>query len=325
MAIDALPSPPLRSDPLNFAQKAENFMNALPKFADQANALESSIIAATNTATSSTSLTLSTGSKSLTASTGKSFGVNSRVTFVSTSDQSKAMNGLVQDYNPSTGAMTFNAEYVIGSGSASDWFIYYSSPQTILTQQANVATLGANTFTGPQTLPGDATSNLHAVPKQQLDTGLSGKANLSGSSSQAFNVGTPTTSTHALNKEAFSASGAAPVFAARAWVLLDMTRDASGAVSSANTNRFIYASGGVSSVLRINSSSFEVNFSTPLTQNGYAPLGMTLHEPGVYAGLVAAQAISGTFPANKCLFSLHKSTDATAITPGLISVVFFGN
>lgn len=204
MAIDALPSPPLRSDPLNFAQKAENFMNALPKFADQANALESSIIAATNTATSTTSLSVSAGTKSLTASTGKSFGVNSRVTLVSTSDQTKAMNGLVQDYNSSTGAMTFNCEYFTGSGTASDWFIYYSSPQTILTQQANVATLGANTFTGPQTLPGNAATALEAVPKQQLDSGLATKADLAGSSSQVFSVGAAASGAHAVRLDQFS-------------------------------------------------------------------------------------------------------------------------
>jgi len=207
----------------------------------------------------------------------------------------------------------------------------------------NAATLGANTFTGAQTLPGNASAALHAVPKQQLDaavstinSALAGKADLAGSASQVFSVGPATTSGHAVQfgqintansapvKVALNAAGSAPVFAARAWVLLDMTRDASGSVSSANTNRFIYASGGVSSVLRVTSSSFEVNFSTPLTQNGYAPFGMTLHEPGVYAGLVCAQAIGGVFPAGKCFFSLHKSQDSGAITPGLVSVVFFG-
>lgn len=41
---------------------------------------------------------------------------------------------------------------------------------------SNAATLGANTFTGAQTLPGNASAALHAVPKQQLDAGLSASA-----------------------------------------------------------------------------------------------------------------------------------------------------
>jgi len=53
------------------------------------------------------------------------------------------------------------------------------SSVTIRQQFADVAgraTLGANTFAGAQTLPGNASSALHAVPKQQLDAGLSASA-----------------------------------------------------------------------------------------------------------------------------------------------------
>lgn len=70
-------------------------------------------------------------------------------------------------------------------------------------RSSEFATLGANTFTGPQTLPGNASSALHAVPKQQLDAdlaaGLATKANTAGSASQVFSVATATNSAHAVN------------------------------------------------------------------------------------------------------------------------------
>lgn len=40
MAITSLPTPPSRSDPENFAERADGFMAALPRFANEANALQ---------------------------------------------------------------------------------------------------------------------------------------------------------------------------------------------------------------------------------------------------------------------------------------------
>ncbi|EHK64773.1 hypothetical protein [Achromobacter arsenitoxydans] len=55
MAITSLPTPPSRSDPENFAERADAFMAALPRFADEANALQldvtASAVAADNDAT----------------------------------------------------------------------------------------------------------------------------------------------------------------------------------------------------------------------------------------------------------------------------------
>ena len=41
MTITALPTPPSRLDPLNFSQRADDFLGALPQFVTEANALES--------------------------------------------------------------------------------------------------------------------------------------------------------------------------------------------------------------------------------------------------------------------------------------------
>ncbi|MDF3850670.1 phage tail protein [Achromobacter denitrificans] len=43
MAITSLPAPPSRSDPENFAERADAFMAALPQFADQANTLQTEV------------------------------------------------------------------------------------------------------------------------------------------------------------------------------------------------------------------------------------------------------------------------------------------
>lgn len=43
MAITSLPTPPSRSDPENFAEKADVFMAALPRFADETNALQADV------------------------------------------------------------------------------------------------------------------------------------------------------------------------------------------------------------------------------------------------------------------------------------------
>jgi hypothetical protein len=150
---------------------------------------------------------------------------------------------------------------------------------------SNAATLGANTFTGAQTLPGNASSPLHAVPKQQLDsavsainTALAGKAALGGAAGQTFSVGAATAGAHAVRKDqieaevkaVINASGSAPIYGARAWVVFDGRRDSTGASSTANTPRFIYASGNVSSVDRIGTGHYGVNFTTAMPDTNYA-------------------------------------------------------
>lgn len=67
-------------------------------------------------------------------------------------------------------------------------------------------------------------------------------------------------------------TGTAPVFGVRAWVNFDGTRDTSGSVSTANTNRLIRASGNVSSVLRNSTGAFTINFTIPMEDSNYAAL-----------------------------------------------------
>jgi len=67
-----------------------------------------------------------------------------------------------------------------------------------------------------------------------------------------------------------TATGAAPSYGARAWVNFDGTRDTSGAVSTANTNRLIRAQGNVSSVLRNGPGDYSVVFTVPMPDVNYS-------------------------------------------------------
>jgi uncharacterized protein YjbI with pentapeptide repeats len=77
-------------------------------------------------------------------------------------------------------------------------------------------------------------------------------------------------------------TGSAPIYGVRAWVVFDMTRNAAGGTDSANTARYIYANGNVSSVVKNNTGDFTVNFTTvlPDTFYTYSGSGLDVDETG---------------------------------------------
>jgi hypothetical protein len=76
-------------------------------------------------------------------------------------------------------------------------------------------------------------------------------------------------------KKALNADNAPPIFACRAWVNFDGTRDTTGTVSTANTNRQIRASGNVSSVARNSVGDYTVVFTTAMPDANYATVTST--------------------------------------------------
>jgi hypothetical protein len=60
----------------------------------------------------------------------------------------------------------------VGSPGAGWVVMHYQRAASLIN---GAASLGANTFTGAQTLPGNAVNALHAVPKQQLDSALANR------------------------------------------------------------------------------------------------------------------------------------------------------
>jgi hypothetical protein len=75
-------------------------------------------------------------------------------------------------------------------------------------------------------------------------------------------------------------TGSAPIFGCRAWVNFDGTKNTSGTVIADNTNRFIRASGNVSSVLRNGAGDYTITFATALPITDYCVFGAGLEDNG---------------------------------------------
>jgi hypothetical protein len=105
-------------------------------------------------------------------------------------------------------------------------------------------------------------------------TNLSVPSNTGSGASGTWGIsitGNAATSTTAANATSLTNStGSAPVFGIRAWVAFDGSRDTSGTVSTANTDRLIRGSGNVSSVSRSARGVFTINFTTPLPNANYS-------------------------------------------------------
>ena len=139
MTISALPTPPTRSDPTNFASRADAFLAALPTFADEANALAVAMNLNATTDTSSTSITIGTGAKSFTVSAGKSFQAGMYLVIADTAAPStNSMWGQVTSYAGT--ALVINIISVLGSGTKTAWTISQSAPNAEFAYATNNAT-----------------------------------------------------------------------------------------------------------------------------------------------------------------------------------------
>lgn len=87
-----------------------------------------------------------------------------------------------------------------------------------------------------------------------------------------------------------------PQFQCRAWVTFDGTRDSTGAASTANTNRFIRASGNVTSVLRNALGDYTITFTTAMPDANYCVTGTCGqgNVSGTPAAVRPATAAAGT-------------------------------
>lgn len=151
---------PSRSDPVNFASRADTFLGELPAWGDAINVVagevntnastasasastattqagiattkanEAAVSAATainapgTTATSTTSNTIGTGSKTFTIQTGKAFVVGQWVTIADTAAPStNYMVGIITAHNSGTGSITANVSITLGGGTLNSWSI----------------------------------------------------------------------------------------------------------------------------------------------------------------------------------------------------------
>lgn len=164
--IRQLPVSPSRDRPSQFSTEMDELLAALPGFVDDCNALEGTLQLVATTGTSTTTLTVGNGSKSLVTQPGKAWIVGAVLYVVDPSAPGNIMQGQLTAYDTGTGDLTINVQTFTGSGSRSTWVIGLSGVNV------GAASTGANTFTGAQTLPGNAVNALEAVPLQQLDDRL---------------------------------------------------------------------------------------------------------------------------------------------------------
>ncbi len=131
MPLPTLPSPPTRADPSTFNDRADAFLAALPGFATACNALEQSLQLTSTVATSTTSLSVSTGAKTITTQTGKAWVVGAFLYIVAAASPSNYMVGQVSSYDSATGALGVSVSTANGGGTFASWVIGLSVPDNV--------------------------------------------------------------------------------------------------------------------------------------------------------------------------------------------------
>ncbi len=118
-----------------------------------------------------------------------------------------------------------------------------------------------------------------------------------------------------------TASGSAPSYACRAWVNFDGTRDTTGAVSTANTNRLIRASGNVTSVLRNSFGNYTITFTTAMTDANYC-FSSASNRVGTTSltgnNLISQNTLNATF-------ALEYGASFNANDASIVSIIIIGN
>lgn len=143
MAITALPTPPSRTDPTNFATRADAFMSALPQFVIDANATAQAMNLNSTNDTSASSVLIGTGAKTFTVSSSKSFQPGMWLVIASTAAPStNAVYGTITSYSGTT--LLLNIFSFMGSGTIAAWTISQSAPGAALASLGAAAS-GANT------------------------------------------------------------------------------------------------------------------------------------------------------------------------------------
>lgn len=107
-------------------------------------------------------------------------------------------------------------------------------------------------------------------------------------------------------------------YSCRAWVSFDATRDSSGATTAANTNRFIRASGNITSVLKNGTGDYTITFTTAMTDANYA-VNLTSRITATGIAPVVVNLLTTTTP-TASLFRI--CTDRNGVGPVDVEYVF---
>jgi hypothetical protein len=256
MPINALPTPPSRQDPTNFNDRADAFLGALPQFQSEANALQTNVNTSEVNAVNSASAVL--------AATNIVKWV-SGTTYANGAVVWSPINGLGYRRTGLSGSGTTdpsadaNYKQVNGTGDVST-----SGNQTI----AGVKTFSngiVGNVTGSVTgnVTGDVSGNAGTVTNGVYTSGNQTIAGVKTFSSGIISSVTGNVTGNADSATKLStASGSAPSYSARAWVLFN----GQGTIG-------IFSSGNVSSISDVGVGQYGVNFTTAIQDTNYSVVG----------------------------------------------------
>lgn len=154
MTITALPTPPLRSDPTNFAARADAFLAAIPAFATEVNETAAAMNLNSTTDISASSVLIGLGAKTFTVTAGKSFQKGMFLVVAdSAAPSTNSMVGQVTSYSGTS--LVISVVLVKGSGTKASWVISQSVPYATSIDGVPIGstTPSAGNFTNISTLP----------------------------------------------------------------------------------------------------------------------------------------------------------------------------
>jgi hypothetical protein len=119
-------------------------------------------------------------------------------------------------------------------------------------------------------------------------------------------------------------TGTAPIFGVRAWVRFNGNKNSSGATDASNTARQILGSGNVTSVTKISSGRYTVDFEVDLPSSNYTMTGHRAYEAGDSQGVTVQADPSNPQTAGSFTFYALGAATAGTANSNDVQVMFIG-
>jgi hypothetical protein len=120
-------------------------------------------------------------------------------------------------------------------------------------------------------------------------------------------------------KKALNADNSPPIFACRAWVNFDGTKNTAGEASTANTNRLILGAGNVASALRTAAGTYTITFTTAMPDANYSTVASTNPISGLARNFSAGPT---GVPSASSVVVACETSDGAAVDQGMHVAIF---